>query len=196
MEERTSYVYVLIHVEENKVFYVGRATQREGKFLRWADHQRRCNEGSTLPVYRKIRKINEAGHHVKFQLRCTAATYDESVKIEKDLIAAFGLDNLTNVLESESIGTWRGGAPIYANSDKQRANVKAMNARKQKKVWVKQTIGGAVDVYNSVGEAAEALKIDKRSLIYRLLTNTNPSRYRTHQFIQVSYSPLTADVSS
>lgn len=105
-ENESCYVYVLIHVEQNKIFYVGRGTTIGGKMLRYERHLYNAAKGSNLHVCRKIRKLQSDGQTIKFEPRVTGATLEQAERIEKDLIASIGLDNLTNISPGGNDFTW------------------------------------------------------------------------------------------
>jgi len=98
-ETNSCYVYVLVHVEENKIFYVGRSTQNvDGKFTdRYKRHIRNAKLGCQQPVYRKIRTLLSDKQIIRLEVRATGCTRDEAITLERRLILAIGLDNLTNV---------------------------------------------------------------------------------------------------
>lgn len=98
---RDNYVYALVCVETNKVFYIGRATNRGNGYYRFADHLALAANGSPLPVHAEMRRIQSIGQNIRFEVRCTGMTYKESVESEANFIRNIGLDNLTNVYPSE-----------------------------------------------------------------------------------------------
>lgn len=100
MEQNNCYVYVLKHVENsNKVFYVGRGTLYHDQFDRYTEHLRKAKQGSQLYVHRKIRKIQQEGGQIMFDIIATGLDFTASQNMERRLVASYGLDNLTNITE-------------------------------------------------------------------------------------------------
>jgi hypothetical protein len=92
------YLYVLVHKELNKIFYVGYgALSKRGKEVRWVNHVHMANRGSHEPVYRYIRSVWAKGETVEFVVKMKGLTRPAARDFERRLIVAIGLDNLTNM---------------------------------------------------------------------------------------------------
>jgi len=195
MEDREHYVYALIHVEEQKVFYVGRARKQDGSFDRYQKHLSQARLGSHLPVHVRIRELQLKGQTIRFELRCTGYTYDESVTAEKRLISCYGLDNLTNVFPFEGFSEWGPsketpirppinqaqkdalsyGRYIAHNrklTDSEISRLRNQADNRAKPFYAKNTRTGEVLVFSGRAEASRKLGISAATLYYGIGRHT------------------------
>lgn len=168
-EVRKCYLYVLIHTETNELFYVGRGTVNpKGQEIRGKVHIWRAKRGSPLPVHRKIRRIlNEQGN-IKFEVRATGLTLEEAMVLERNLIAAIGLDNLTNVSPGGDDFVWIWGRDKeYKKTSAVRTPEWIENQRKashKRAVVLEHLQVKRVLYFDSLRCAAEHLQVDKNAV--------------------------------
>ncbi len=163
--ERKSYIYVLVHLETNKVFYVGRGTQINGKACRYQSHLHIAKKGSLSPVHRKIRELQNANQHIHFGIISNHLTFEESMQQEKNLIAAYGLDNLTNISPGGDDLAWlrhSESAPhrdTYKWTTEQKVNARGVRYN-SRAVFLRDVKTQKVTFYLTLSDAARALNVD------------------------------------
>lgn len=164
------YVYVLIHIELGKVFYVGRATLHNGRFDRYSSHLSEAKYGGTLHVHRKIRSLLDSNQHIKFEIRATGMSMAQAEEIERRLIASYGMDNLTN--------STPGGKDIIWLSQPEQAKGRLIPPRTQeqilrhqdgavnkKTIYIKDRATGEVKRYKSAHDAGRAIKVSTQTVL-------------------------------
>lgn len=177
--ERCSYVYTLIHKETNEVFYVGKGTQDgQGRFQRFSRHERNAKEGSLLHVHRKMRKLWHEGQTITWEIVKRGLTNDEALECEKKLIAAYGLDQLTNVDPSGVDHSWLTGVGVETPT-----RTKSRNRRSGKReIYLKNKTTGEVHHFDSICAAVRTLRIPSGTL-YHALFNKETSRTQPSYFV-------------
>ena len=92
------YVYQLIDSQTNKIFYMGKGCKK--RMYHHVDEVRRNripNNGSNIHLYRKIKKILNSGHTVKYKKVFFTENEKEAYYKEKDIIQEIGIENLCNL---------------------------------------------------------------------------------------------------
>lgn len=92
------YVYALVHVEEDKVFYVG---QSEDLYSRFCSHLCVNNVSTMSPVNLKIRKLFDRGQTVIIRPLTCGLSRSDALIMETNYIKHFGLHKLCNLIAQE-----------------------------------------------------------------------------------------------
>lgn len=87
------YVYELVDPRDASTFYVGK-----GQRKRYANHLKEAQSGVHGPKCNRIREILDAGHEYRWQIVGTFQDEQAAYDAEIERIAAYGLENLTNIL--------------------------------------------------------------------------------------------------
>lgn len=195
--EENCYVYVLIHVEKQEVFYVGRGTTQNGRFDRERMHWHNARTGSALPVHRKMRSLMVQNQNIKFEVRCTGLTYEESVEVERKLIIAFGLDHLTNVLADEKEKRWQGrecivpdGRTNKVSTPQELAALQTWREKESRPVWVRDRLANKVYKFPSQKLAARILQCDVQSIKYRINGGGTERHSNKFNHLDFSFTPF------
>jgi len=103
-----------------KPFYVGKGTKD-----RWQIHMRESdlNRCTNLKKVRLIRKLQQDFDLRKFVVRLPCETEADALDLEKRLIDAIGVDNLTNLTEGGM------GLSGYEHSDKFKTMIRRVNSK-------------------------------------------------------------------
>lgn len=111
------YVYELADPHTGVAFYVGKGQKR-----RMHDHEVEASKGTHTRKCDRIRNIWARGLKVEKRVVSTHGDENEALQAEFDLIAEYGLENLTNVLPGGTMGS-----QVYL------AHLAAAQARKEAK---------------------------------------------------------------